>query len=180
MNIELLIEKFYEGVSTPEEERLLTKYFLNVENVDERWKDEQQLFRLLHATQIQVPSGVSKRLEKSIICHSALDAESPENVASPKVSQKSLFRKKTWYYWISSAAAIALLCIGIFFAVRKPAQPKMADTFSNPEEAALVAQQTLAFMSVQLNKGLNRVTDAELKFEEVNQLLNKHLNKSKL
>ena len=47
MNIEQLIKNFYEGVSTPEEELLLTEYFMNEENVDGRWKEEQQLFRLL-------------------------------------------------------------------------------------------------------------------------------------
>jgi hypothetical protein len=164
MNIEQLIKKFYEGVSTPEEERFLTEYFLNEENVDERRKEEQQLFRLLHDTQIQVPASVSERLEESIMRMEA--------------SQKFFPRKRTWYYWISSAAAVALLCIGLFFANREqPSSPKVADTFSNPEEAALVAEQTLAFMSAQLNKGLNKVTDAELELEKVNQLLNKHLNK---
>ena len=161
MNIERLINKFYEGISTTEEERLLTEYFLNEENVDERWKEEQQLFRLLHATQIQVPTGVSERLEQSI--------------KQMEVSQKSLPRKRTWYYWISSAAAVALLCIGLFFAIREPSPSRMADTFSNPEEAALVAEQTLAFMSIQLNKGLNMAADAGQEFEKVNQLLNKHL-----
>jgi hypothetical protein len=53
----------------------------------------------------------------------------------------------------------------------------MADTFTDPEEAALVAGQTLAFISAQLNKGLDMVTDAEQELEKVNQLLNKHLNK---
>jgi hypothetical protein len=159
MNIEQLINKFYEGVSTPEEECLLTEYFLNEKNVDERWKEEQQLFRLLHDTQIQVPAGVSERLEKSI----------------GQMQHPIHIRK--WYYWVGSAAAVALLCIGLFFAIRKPVQPQMADTFKDPEEAALVAEQALALMSVELNKGLNKVTDAELKIEEVNQILNKHLYK---
>ena len=161
MDIELLIKKFYEGISTPEEEHLLSEYFLNEANVDERWKDDRQLFRLLHNSQIQVPAGVSERLEEFFM--------------QIEASQKSPRRKQAWYYWISSAAAVALLCIGLFFAVRQPSPPRMADTFSNPEEAALVAEQTLAFMSVQLNKGLNMAAGAEQEFEKVNQLLNKHL-----
>ncbi|MCL1934386.1 MAG: hypothetical protein FWF53_11315 [Candidatus Azobacteroides sp.] len=158
MDIELLIKKFYEGISTQEEELLLTEYFLNEKNIDKRWKEEQQLFRLLHDTRIQVPAGVSERLEESI--------------GQMEASQKSI-PKQNWYYWISGAAAVALLCIGLFFATRKPSPPKMADTFNNPEEAALVAEQTLVFMSSELNKGLNKVTDTEHEFEKVNQLLNK-------
>ena len=166
MNIELLLKKFYNGVSTPEEELLLTEYFLNEENIDECWKEDQQLFRLLHNSKIHVPEGVSQRLEKSIV----------QMTSPPKVSQKIVQIKQKWYYWISSAAAVALLCIGLFFLTRKPTSTRMADTFSDPEKAALVAEQTLTFMSVQLNKGINKVADAGLELDKVNQLLNKHLN----
>ena len=163
MNIEQLLNKFYAGTSTQEEERLLTEYFLNEEHVDERWEKDQHIFRLLHDTQIQVPTGVSERLEQSI--------------SQMAFSSKSLPRKRTIYYWISSAAAIALVCIGLFFATREPSPPTMADTFSDPEEAALVAGQTLAFISAQLNNGLNKVAEIEQEFEKVNQILNEHLNK---
>ena len=163
MNIEQILKKFYEGVSTQEEERFLTEYFLNEENVDERWKADQQIFRILHDTQIQVPAGVSERLEQSIM--------------QRNVSLKILPRKRTIYYWISSAAAVALLCIGFFFATREQPSSHMADTFSDPEKAALVAEQTLAFVSAHLNNGLNKVAEAEQELEKVHQLLNKHLNK---
>jgi hypothetical protein len=161
MNIEQLIKKFYEGVSTPEEERLLTEYFLNEENVDERWTEGQQLFRLLHDTQIRIPAGVSERLDKLI-----MQQETP---------QKPPPRKQMWLYRVSSAAAVALLCIGLFFAIRKPSPPRTADTFKDPKEAALVAEQTLAYMSVQLNKGLDKAAGARQEFEKANQILNKHL-----
>ena len=162
MDIELLVKKFYDGVSTPEEERFLMEYFLNEETVDKRWKNDQQVFRLLNESQIKVPEGVSERLEKSMM--------------QMGDSQKSQTRKRPLFYWISSAAAVALLCIGLYFTTRQPHASKYADTFKNPEEAALVAQQTLTFMSIQLNKGLNKVSDAEQEFEKANQLVNNILN----
>ena len=161
-NIEELINKFYEGASTREEELFLTEYFLNEENIDEHWKEEQKLFCLLHESQIKIPEGLSERLEKSIM-----------QMDVPKKIQP---RKQSLFYWISSAAAVALLCIGLFFTTRESSPKEMADTFSSPEEAALVAEQTLAFMSQQLNKGLNKVNDVEVEFEKLNQLINKHLN----
>jgi len=161
MNIEQLLQKFYEGATTPDEERQLTDYFLHEDTVDERWKDDQQVFRLLHDTQIQVPSGVSERLEEAIM----------------RRGKTTLPRRRALLYWISSAAAVVLLCIGLYVAIDKQPQPTMADTFSDPEEAALVASQTLAFVSAQLNKGLDMVAEAGQEFEKVNQLLNKHLNK---
>ena len=161
MNIEQLIQKFYEGATTPDEERQLTDYFLHEDTVDERWKEDQQVFRLLHDTQIQVPSGVSERLEEAMM----------------RMEKTTLPRRRTLLYWISSAAAVVLLCIGLFFATRKPTQPTMADTFSDPEEAAIVAGQALALISTQLNKGLDMAAEDGQEFEKVNQLLNKHLNK---
>jgi len=179
MNIKQLINKFYEGISTQEEELLLMEYFLNEKNIDERWKEEQRLFRLLHDANIQVPAEVSKRLEESIINMEESTAKLTENqlIIPLETSGKSTSQRRKWYYWISSAAAVALLCIGLFFTMNEPTHSTLADTFSNPEEAALVAQQTLAFMSLQLNKGLDMAADAGQEFEKVNQLLNKHLNK---
>ena len=177
MNIEQLLKKFYEGTSTQEEEHFLTEYFLKEENVDERWEEDRQVFRLLHDTQIQIPAGVSKRLEEAIMQMESSQKDSQEIPLNnlQEASQKSLSRIRTLYYWISGAAAVALLCIGLFFATRDPLSPKMADTFSDPEEAALVAGQTLAFISAQLNNGLDKVAEVEQEFEKVNQLLNKHL-----
>ena len=169
MDIEQLLEKFYDGVSTQEEERLLTEYFLSEEPIDERWNQDRQLFLLLHDMQIRIPAGVSERLEESI----------REMETGSSASVISLPRKHAWYYWISSAAAVVLLCIGLFIYL-EPSPPKMADTFTDPAEAALVAQQTLAFMSVQLNKGLAKVSEVEQEFERIDRILNKHLYNDKL
>ena len=185
MNTEQLLKKFYEGISTPEEEQFLTEYFLNEAHIDERWKDDQHVFRLLHDTQIHVPAGVSERLEETIRQMTSSPEMPVKDSLSAKIllndrqtpSPKSQPRRRTLYYWISSAAAVACLCIGLFFTTRELSHPKMADTFSDPEEAALVARQTLAFMSTHLNNGLNKVAEAEQELEKVNQLLNKHLNK---
>jgi len=197
MNIEQIIQKFYEGDSTPEEERFLSDYLLNGESVDKRWEEDRQLFYLLHYTQIHVPEGVSKRLAESIMQNFNHTARHPELVSgspcfqeiagharnyvegthklSLEVPLKASTSKRPIYYWIGSAAAIALLCIGLYFITCEPSSPKMADTFSNPEDAALVAGQTLAFISAQLNNGLDKVADVEHEFEKVNNVLNKHL-----
>ena len=164
MNIEQLIKKFYEGDTTPDEERLLMDYFLNEEKVDKRWKDDRQVFRLLHDQQIQVPAGVSGRLEEAMM-------------QMVETSPQSLPLRRPLFYWISGAAAVALLCIGLFFTTRQPPTPTMADTFSDPEEAAIVAGQALALISTQLNKGLDMAAEAGQEFEKANQLLNKYLNK---
>ena len=51
-----------------------------------------------------------------------------------------------------------------------------ADTFTDPEEAAVVAQNALAFMSRNLNKGLGQVNEASQEITKINKIVNKHLN----
>ena len=164
MNIEELLNKFYEGNSTSEEERLLTEYFLNEENTNEHRKEDRKLFQALHSKQIEVPTDVSEQLEKTI-----MQFDAPRKIQP---------HKRTLHYWISGAAAIALLCIGLYFFTAQESRQTtlLADTFSTPEEAALVVGQTLSFVSAKLNKGLSQATVAGQEFEKLNQVLNKHLN----
>ena len=52
----------------------------------------------------------------------------------------------------------------------------MAATFTDPEEAAVVAQNALAFMSRNLNKGLGQGNEASQEITKINKIVNKHLN----
>lgn len=124
---------------------------------------DDELERLIdEALEIPIPEGLSERLEAQI-----------DALAANEKKRKHRLR---FTYWISSAAAIALLCIGIFFGIESHSnQQQVADTFTNPEEAAVAAQKALAFMSTQLNKGIDQVENANHEIEKVNQLLNKHL-----
>jgi hypothetical protein len=162
MEIEQLLDKFYNGLSTPEEERFLNEYFLRENEVEERLRTDRQLFRALHDERIQVPDAVSERLSDAI----------QQLVAPPP---RSPSQKQRWLYGIGSAAAVALLCAGLFFVQREPAQPPLADTFSDPHEAAIVAGQALALMSSHLNRGLEQVAGAESEMAHAGRIINKYL-----
>lgn len=160
MNIEELLKKFYDGVSTPEEEQLLKVYFLNEENIDDRWEADQRLFKALYNEEIQIPEGISERLDKAI---ERMDKSSPA----------SNNKRRYFSYWISGVAAVALLCIGLFFVTPQSAKPQMADTFEDPVEAAMAAEKAIAFMSSYMNKGLDQVSDAGQEIKKMNQVLDK-------
>lgn len=51
----------------------------------------------------------------------------------------------------------------------------MADTYSDPEQAAKVASEALTLLSLNLNKGIDRVSDAKKEIQEVNKLINDQL-----
>ncbi|EJW96259.1 hypothetical protein EVA_15635 [gut metagenome] len=86
---------------------------------------------------------------------------------------KERFKRRS-LFWIPAAAAIlgVILLIGDGF---KGDNPRMADTYSDPEEAALVAQEALAFMSKNLNKGLNQMDDAGKDIVRINSIINKQI-----
>lgn len=114
-----------------------------------------------------LPHGLSERLEERIDTLFLIDE---------KKKKRSLLRKRS-LYWLSGAAAIALLCIGIFqYTGSLHQEHRLTDTYSDPKEAAIVAQKALQLMSVNLNKGINQMNDAQQEINKVNNILNKHLN----
>lgn len=112
-----------------------------------------------------LPEGLSERLEQQIDAWAA--AEKKETI-------RSSFRRRS-LYWLSGAAAIALLCVGIFQFAAPEKEYQLADTYTNPQEAAIAARKALAFLSVNLNKGIEQVNEAQQEMNKVNEILNTHL-----
>jgi hypothetical protein len=123
--------------------------------------NDEEADRLIdESLEIPIPKGLSERLEAHI-----------DTLAADEKKRKV----RRFLYQATGAAAIALLCIGIFLKTGKHSPAlSPADTFSDPKEAAVVAGQALAFMSAQLNKGIGKVEDAGQEIEKVNHLLDKH------
>ena len=114
-----------------------------------------------------LPEGLSERLEQQIDAWAA---------AEKKETMRSSFRRRSLYWFSGAAAAIVLLCVGLFNLtdLNRGKQP-LADTYDNPQEAAIAARKALAFMSVNLNKGIEQMNDAQQEMNKVNRILNKHL-----
>lgn len=116
--------------------------------------------------EMTLPEGLSERLEQRI-----------DSWASEKTVKRSLPFRRRLIGW-SSAAAILLLTIGIFqFTDPFSRKTTLADTYTDPGEAARVAQQALLFMSVNLNKGIDQAKEAVNEINNTHKILNKHLNR---
>ncbi len=162
--IKQLLEAFYNGDTSSEEEALLLKFF-NSEDIDEEWYTDRDLFNVLHdPSNIQLPEGISERLENAIDKHIA--------ETNP---QKSSSKTRTLFIRITSAAAVILLCIGLFFTTDKHTKSNMiADTYTDPEEAAMVAEQTLMLVSAKLNQGFYPLEKVKESVDKTNELLNEN------
>lgn len=111
-----------------------------------------------------LPEGLSERLEQQINTWA---------VAKKKETIRSSFCRRS-LYWLSGAAAATLLCVGIFQFVVPEKEYQLADTYTNPQEAAIVARKALAFLSVNLNKGIEQINEAQQEMNKVNEILNIH------
>lgn len=126
--------------------------------------NEQKIDELIDKAlreEAQLPEGLGARLERHI----------DGLAASDRAEARRIPMRRRWLARFSVAASILLaIGTGIYFSGKENA-PK--DTFSDPQEAALVASQALAFMSENLNKGLDNMQQAQKKVAEVNNVLDK-------
>ncbi|MDR1601383.1 MAG: hypothetical protein LBS42_03040 [Tannerella sp.] len=158
IDIKQLLEKFYAGDTAPEEERHLKDYFLNSECVDEHLEKDRTLFRALYGKPHKMSQGVSVRLEATL-----------QRLGDNE--RRTASRTRTLRYLTGSVAAVALLCAGLFFATRTDTRRTMADTYDNPEEAALMAEKTLLYVSAELNRGIEQTYVVRQEMEKMNKVL---------
>lgn len=127
---------------------------------------DELIERALKAEQT-LPEGLSRRLEQQIDRWEAQEEK----------GKQFRLHKHPLFYWIGGIAASLLLCVGVFFhATSSDKQNKLADTYTDPQEAAVAAEKALLLLSDNLNKGFAQVNEAGAEIRKVNNILNKHLN----
>ena len=96
MNIEELLNRYFDGLTSCEEERYLRHYFTTTKNLPQKWEAYRPLFVCLEEETAMYQSS-----QKEI-----------ELVVGPR-SVDSFFSLRRVYYMIACVAASLLLCIGI-------------------------------------------------------------------
>lgn len=132
--------------------------------------DEKRIEELINKAlqeDLALPTGLAERLERHI--DSWADEEN-------KMKSDQRISRTRSLYWLSGIAAAILG--GILFIFTETGHPssRLADTYSDPKEAAVAAEKALALMSSNLNKGLGQVNDARQEMNKINKIVNKHLN----
>lgn len=140
--IKALLEKYYEGDSSNEEEKLLRNYFLG-DHIDDEFLPHRDIFIFSESEMISnkdIPD-ISNEIWDNI--------QSSNNVNTFK-------KRKLIYNYLSIAASIAILIVSFFF-IRDEIQNKdtiqFEDTYENPELAYLQAKEALLYVSAKLNSG---------------------------
>jgi hypothetical protein len=142
-----LLEKYYNGESSEEEETILKRFFEG-EDIPSELETEKVLFNFYAASASDKIPLPSPGLEKRII--SAIDV-SDKKIITPARRQTLIM--------VMSAAAGLLILVGSYFILTRSIEPK--DTFSDPQIAYSQAVKILYDVSSQINRGtsaLDRVT----------------------
>jgi len=124
-------------------------------------KDFDKLIQKSLRSEQELPEGLSERLERHI-----------DQLATDEKKRKISITKRRSIYWFGSIAASLIVGVAIFFQVEsRYTEPQ--DTFSDPREAAIAAQNALAMLSTKLNKGLDQVSIAGEEVHKVNTIIDK-------
>ena len=146
--IQKLLEKFYNGGTTLEEEKKLCDYFLSGKVPEPLAADREYFLAMANARNRKASSLLSASLEKLIDVH------------VPETRVRRLHIKPV-LAWSLSVAASLLILVGVYFAWMRQV-PK--DTFSDPQLAYQETQRILLYVSQQFNKGAGQLT----RLDEIN------------
>jgi hypothetical protein len=140
--VKILLEKYYEGATTLQEERQLEAYLLSP-GADPQFAAEARLFgHLAKAKQETLPTAAAKEIEQRL----------RQTASNPFYRSRQL-----WYYAGGIAAALLILFTIAISFYRQPADTHfVADTSytrAETEAAVLQTQQALAFVSAKWTQG---------------------------
>ena len=156
-DIRIILDRFYSGESTLEEEERLSAFFSRGEYPEDLQSDADLFVRLDNeADDIQVPSGLKGRILESI----------------DRAEAKERKGRRISLYALSGLAAGILAIVAVYTGFLSKDSALMAsmeyvDTYEDPEAAYEEAKRTLAFVSAKLNQGADELAHVQQITEHV-------------
>lgn len=129
-------------------------------------KELDQLIQQAIEQETELPEGLSQRLEQFV-----------DKLPESSHAEVRLSRRKRPVLWVRyTRIAAAILVAVLFYYLPDGKEKKTKDTFSDPQEAALYAQQKLTEVSLTLNKGIGQMKEVRRDMQQINQIVNNQLN----
>ena len=136
-DIELLIEKFYNGETSKYEEQLLKDYF-DQKDIPEQYLDTKEYFNFL---QKEAALELDDVFDEKFFKETGLDEHQTNN-------------KRIWMYRISGIAATILVFVLVWVGTELFQPKEVHGTISDPAIAFLETQKAMDEVSKKMNKGL--------------------------
>lgn len=150
--IQKLLEKFYDGLTTEAEEALLKDYFLS-DNVAETLSEERAIFLAMCESEVVVPADLASKLDRQINQWNTIE----------RTTRKTITRNGMRWIVGIAASILVLVAVGVFIDKHEQKQlssTEEIDTYDNPEDAYATTRKALTKFSKSLNKGLQVVENA--------------------
>lgn len=150
-DIETLLNKYWDGETTLEEERSLKAYFAQP-GIDEKWRPVAPLFQAIREEQAQ---------------------QMPHRNGGTRVVAGNFSPRLRW---AAAAALIGMLALAGTWAVRNQQEEQriaankarlQEDTFEDPQQAAAEIKAALALVSSKMRKGKKNAAKGLKKMEKV-------------
>jgi hypothetical protein len=171
LKIKSILDKYYKGETSLEEEKILKEFFRQQTHLDNTQAD-QQIMGHFDSGMVSVPAGFEKELMQ---------------VIEDEWESESKLRLGTTLKWAGSVAAILIITFAVLLYNGREKPVVIADTYSNPEAAYIKTKQVLVFISKTMNKnsnGLKYLSDANKsinrckKLNKINETLNSIKNEN--
>ena len=174
--IKPLLSRFYEGQTTPDEERLLADFFRR-EDVPEELQEDKQLFLMLaHISDQEMPTDIAEEITAFV--NNLGQTEKKPVLSEVKQRKGIIYRLKTppkMFYRVAATVAILLAIGGGVIAYQKQTDP-FRDTCSTPEEAAIQIQRANSMIAKATEQCITPATKALQQTEATKQIVNQYIN----
>ncbi len=175
--IQSLLARFYEGQTTPDEERLLAAYFRR-EDVPEKLQEDKQLFLMLaQISDQEMPTDIAEEITAFV--NNLGQTEKKPVLSEEKQHKGIIYRLKTppkMWYRIAATVAILFAIGGGVISHQKQNDP-FRDTCKTPEEAAREILYANAMITKASQQCLAPTRNAFEQVEDTKEIINKHRHK---
>ena len=146
--IRKMLDRFYQGQTTLEEEKILEEYFSST-TVPEEFIPDKDLFQSFKEgdNSVFVPTDLNQKIVASI----------------DQVERKATRTRRISVFSLSGLAAGLIIMIAVYLFYIRTDRPsllatnQMVDTYENPMDAYEEAKRTLAYVSTKLNSGTSEL-----------------------
>jgi hypothetical protein len=184
-DIRRLLEAFYNGNTSADEDRILMEYFGGEDVADELAGEKELFLSMYRAGLVEVPSSLESKLADLV---DELAKKEAERKNEPEIKLPN-HRRAMWMRIGGAAAGVAILVTATLF-FNKPVtvtpelatvqiQPEWAEMSEADKQAIKEAEAALVLLSGKFNKGMNQLTVVSSNIDKTNEILNKTFNRNK-
>ncbi|WP_449018845.1 hypothetical protein [Prevotella jejuni] len=143
-DIKRLLDRYYDGTTTEEEEEALRTYF-NGSDIDASLREESVIFTALQSSECPVPTGMEGHLSRQISQWNNIE------VATQRTIRHINLR---WVVGIAASLLLLFATGAIVYQNENNSPQTEQDTYTNAKDAYAETSKALMKFSKSLNKGI--------------------------